>query len=1147
MTYSAYSSVISATTDPLTHFSPDLPGQMHCFVLAPEVIFQARVNMSSVTYPIDAITYDTVTHGTYSDVLPGMTVVFGDSALAENYGRQRIRKAPTSSVLYIGRSSEGEHFGEVNISDNLYITVWNLREVWSKIPYINSIGVAFKDSDLAVGTYTTNIPPVANTGPGFAATIDRTTNTITCTFDGTNSFATVEGASITGYLWDVDDGTITVGSDTDDTITATFPAGFRYISLTVTDSNSQTHTAYCPVYARDYYPNVDTSVGTFEITNHKITPQGQEISIRIREALASSSYPDGTLVMVWEGEPSGPTDRSHMVFVGWHHTDPASITAGRTANLMDTTLNCLDVAGKLATLPGFPQTVERNATPSFWTQMADTTMFRYLHYLLLWHSTALEVADWQYHGATDNYPFVVLSSDGASLWDQVSRRAKSLIPDYMMTCNTLGQLATISDPMLQPTSSRITTVQAALDESDWIDIKYTHQRPPRVNWLRSNAILSSASTISSLFCVAPGESPAQGELSQEQGEKLAISQQALNDCEGHRYARLNAPNGTFTITLATGDDHDIEPAALTWVTLTIGSAYAAQRGLNFTAANGLVSEINISYDHNRTGLVKTVQIIWEKETSGWPAVTSVVDPNAAPAPEFLLPSVGYTLASPTGLGTVYAMSGKKLQRTRSLAAGSPTWEDITPAGLTSGNPLYDFALDYYSPTTTGYLAGRDGVYKCTNLDGTPTWSHIITDSDINGYCGESIATLGWGKLLVSPVKKDWVAFFWGFDTHTDVIGIISTNAGSTWTAATVLSGSSYRPTTPGCIDVVPHLIGGYLYLYAADSGSGIILKSTNNGATWTTVGTMPAAPTSPGLVRCLHCPYDGNGDGNIFYATATKHSTDYGMVLKFTDGGVAAVTEMTQVAAGTELITDLKNRDFSSASDWTGSNWSESSNTLLHSAGSTAAATLTNAHLTPGGIVSGVDYLISYDIVGRTAGDVTPAIGAVSGGAQHTVGTHTQTITAAANNADISFTPSSDFDGAIDNISVSLKYSYGSGPKRGGIESYLQDGDKLIYWSERLSNEIEKLWKSTDGGATWTKADATGLGITSNEWVMASARFQYDPNIIYVLTNKHVYVSTDGGVNFSNKSGDISLNSSGNDFEYLENYGNAVIVSLWVE
>ena len=117
----------------------------YLYVLRPTIVFQALVNMASVSYPLTSITFDTVTTGAYTDVRPNMTVFIGSSAGAYDQGRQRIRSAASSSVLTIGRSSRGTRPGEVNVTDNAYITVIDLKEVWAKIPYITPDGISFKD------------------------------------------------------------------------------------------------------------------------------------------------------------------------------------------------------------------------------------------------------------------------------------------------------------------------------------------------------------------------------------------------------------------------------------------------------------------------------------------------------------------------------------------------------------------------------------------------------------------------------------------------------------------------------------------------------------------------------------------------------------------------------------------------------------------------------------------------------------------------------------------------------------------------------------------------------------------------------------------------------------------------------------------
>lgn len=632
--------------------------QLRLFLLQPAVVFRAQVNQAIFEYPLAEVAWDGLTLGAIANIQPGMTVVFGSSLGVDDLGRQRIRKAATVDTLYFGRSSRGMHDGEVDLADNAWIEVWDDYRVWAKIPQMPVVGetvVTYKDHDLAVGTNTTAPPPVANCGPGYAATSDPITDLITVDFDASNSFAIAGGASISGYSWDVDDGTITVGTSSSAQITATFPAGFRWVSLTVTDSNGKSHTARAPVYARD--PSSDTSIHAFEITRHTITPQGQQISLRILEDIPATTYPDGTLVLFWDDD-TVTADRDHMQFVGWHHTDPAQIAGARTGTLRDVTLECLDVAGKLAMLPGFPQALYADSvrdtatTPTItWEYMISPTIRKYLHYLLHWHSTALDLADFRFRGVSTDYPFLVLESSGASLFDQVDSRAQQLTPDHRLTCTRRGQLAVWPDPMLLDPVDRTEVYQGEITQNEWVEMRYSHQRPPRVYWLRAGAIVAQDTPvyradgeldIPTVFCVAPGTAPGQGEIQQEENERLALNQDALNHVTGHRYARLNSPDSRFTIQLVGDSDLALEPADLEWVRVYLSPDVAAQRGQYFETMagilllyfeRGLVHSIDIRYSHSHTGLLRTATLEWEREVVGTPAVT-VIPPVAEPADDY---------------------------------------------------------------------------------------------------------------------------------------------------------------------------------------------------------------------------------------------------------------------------------------------------------------------------------------------------------------------------------------------------------------------------------------------------------------------------------------------------------------------------------
>lgn len=102
---------------------------------------------------------------------------------------------------------------------------------------------------------------------------------------------------------------------------------------------------------------------------------------------------------------------------------------------------------------------------------------------------------------------------------------------------------------------------------------------------------------------------------------------------------------------------------------------------------------------------------------------------------------------------------------------------------------------------------------------------------------------------------------------------------------------------------------------------------------------------------------------------------------------------------------------------WTGTNWaaSDPAGCAEHTAGSTAALTQVIT------LQAGKSYRLTYDVVSRTAGSITPAVGGTSGTTVSTNGTFTELIVAAGN--DITFTPTSAFDGCIDNVILTLDES----------------------------------------------------------------------------------------------------------------------------
>lgn len=637
--------------------------EFHIYLDTPAPIFRARLNMpGTITYPITALTFDTVTLGAYTDVVTDMTLILGTTLGADDLGRVRVQNVATSTTIPVGYISQGLEDGTLTVVDNCFVEAWEDFRVWARIPR-EIDGIFYKDADFAVSDYMTEIPPVSNCGIGTADYIDPITEVITVTFPSGGSdlsYAMADGATIATYAWDVKGGTITVGTSASAVITATFPPGKWWVALTVVDSNGKSHISRCPVVAID--PANDVTA-PFKVGSHRIAPGGQQFEIRILNDLSRTTFPDGGLVMFWADSPADPELRDHMKFIGWHQSDNVTIRATPQGNIRETTLQCLDVAGRLDTLPGFPQALERGEgeeneeeeiVPN-WAYMPNLTLRKALHYLAHWHSTALALADFILPDELEDYPSMRLDSTGSSLYDQINSRAQSAVPDYWFTCNTKGQLSVRPDWMLLDFNDRPDAAGRIITEDNWSDLQVTYNRPPKFYALRSSAVVCSEDwlmlggeqTLPLAFCIAPGNAFAQGVAESVTGEKLTPSQEVLNHCEGHRWARINARYGTFTITLPTEDISDFEPASMLPAQLNISATTAAQRGLDATELRGLVKSIDLTYNETPGGTWVQPRLTFEREVEGAPAVTVI--PEVPEDPDYETPDPPPVTVPPDGL------------------------------------------------------------------------------------------------------------------------------------------------------------------------------------------------------------------------------------------------------------------------------------------------------------------------------------------------------------------------------------------------------------------------------------------------------------------------------------------------------------------
>jgi len=895
----------------------------YLFVHAAETVFAARVNQASLTYPIRQVEYDSVTTGAYGDIQIGQAILFGSSAGASDLGRQRIRSAPDADTIFFGWSPRGIRDGAVNLADDAYITVLDDYRAWSRVQRITKKGVLYKDYDIAIADGTPS-PPVANGGEAVAQLVDGS-NQITIDFDGSNSFVTAPGASISTYAWDFGDGT-PASAATATVSGVVFPTGFRWVHLTVTDDNGKTHTHHIPVLAASPSGAGQNVITQFEVTTQTLRQDGQSIAFSIFADLPNTTYYDGCLVIYFETEYydnveaylAGPTDRENVKFVGWHDVESESLNTSEATYTTGLEINCVDIGGRMRQLPAFPQVVLRDASPATWLELDTANTDRYIHYLLHWHSTVLDIAPFTWSGTGETYALPRFQSPGQNLWEQVSFRAQSIA--HALTVTQRGALGITPDPMLQDAGDRTATVIVDIDETQWSNITYTHTRPPRVYWLWGNAVVASTDEadaanmrIRGVYCIAPGRAPGQGENEQTQGEQLVNAttpQDELNAREGHRYAaRLNPFETYYEVELVPSGDAGIEPALMQWVRLTIPPDLAGKRGASFTLERFLPFEVEIV--HNNVTQTKTYLPLLERETEGTPAATSVPDTGNVlpdtPSPSdwpFIYTDALDSSELQRGQGTIAAFdSAGNLHITSDFTtpaeAGGPTWTTTDLTGLSPAlagtylcmvgdpfSPLYLGAGD----TVNGWILTSTGIYSITDVfgvSGGPTLTLQHTHATPNA---------DYGFIATGVGVQNWVVVAINYTNTVGTKCIRTTDGGSTWTESVISSHYNTNATfgLPHSPPLYPSSFVAGLVYAGAHTATGVnpagdLYRSTDYGATWA-VASTPDVNFQNFNGGTFNIPWHDNAGQLLCYSGGWNAGTAY---IRRTESDGVTITDIT--------------------------------------------------------------------------------------------------------------------------------------------------------------------------------------------------------------------------------------------------------------
>lgn len=815
-----------------------------------------------------AFNYDHVT-GDYTDVRAGMTIDIGSTPGARDIGYTRVRKVPTSSVMYIAETAAGD----LPLADNLYFTVRNEYLPWRRLPrgvgaqidgatYTNDLTL-YIDYDIEYVSQNDYFPPKPNItraadsllAPKPAGYLDTGELYRTITVSAAQSLSFADG--IASVSWDIEDCTLPTGTLADETITIRVPEGFRYIHLTVVDNNGESSTMHYPLWAHgdSYAPLIN-----FKVTSDETNEIGRNMNFEFfgtDYSVSETVLPRMALICYWEQEDLSKGETYRDQYLGWAKREATMLRLYRTRYTLETT----GIAGNLDSQWGSSLYIyDPLETPDRWYEMRDMTIDKVAYFILHYFSTATTICN--FYPPMNTYPTKGEIIEIGTVWRQLVEMVKGYYgvanADSLNSIWVRVNYCYLTQGERDSLGIAGTITRDKLTDESAITIKRELQN--RISQVKGGGSSFDGENNVVYASVAPGRVRGGGTADEEApGQRLPVSgsQTELDRVTGHHYAFVNNPYDDITLNLI-GDEDIYEVAHQK--PLLLDDSIDSVSGTTYLG-NVIPRAISVSHS-NAIGRQKSVALQCYGETSGNPGEWEVppeddvdivippVDPGdggGGGTPGLILGSGTYDLGFVDTNGYLYMADTRPT---------SPVWSrlNLTTLGMTGSDAII-YIIDAFNQDN-GVLITSTSAYRMTNV------------SSVSRALGNAYP-LRYTSYYRSLQSERGVSGFFAIASHdnTDTRSgsdvDVTLNAGVTWTRYQNLFGTFYTgdgdDLYPGCY-VFAGTLGKILTSgYNGSPSSQSVLKVTSNyGANW----ADNDANARIGLVSDIHCPLE---DESIIY------------------------------------------------------------------------------------------------------------------------------------------------------------------------------------------------------------------------------------------------------------------------------------------
>ena len=835
------------------------------------------------------------TTGSHTNTREHMTVDFGTTPGATDLGQARLRGA-SATALNLSETAPGA----LPIADNDYFSVKRTWRPWLVLPrgvssangtpYTNQITM-YVDYDIPYNDQNENFTPKANitrsaTVPfapkpagfvdGFKTVSPQTYRTMVLS----SAFSFCPDDTIASQTWDVQDGTITVGSDSDQTITVRFPVGFRWISLTVVSTTGgKSGVMYFPIWVHDenYMP----------LTRfHKVrdtTADWREVELEFfQQNTSETNIPKGAVLCCWEFDPfwgEDIPDQYRDQFLGWNKEDTTLFRKNDPRN----NISISGLAEWLNRYRAIPMRVyDPLGQASSWFEMENISNDKLAYYLLKNFSTAFQIGNLFLSGNNDRLKSLDLT--GNSLFGQVQYAVQGY--QGVARSDSLNAIWIRKRYPYMTVFERAAVDRVmALTQSD-----RTHNSPLRLSrrrWFAVASVLGSGGSFNGTTQTiynsrAPGRTPLDSNSEQDApGINLPTtdSQTVLNWLTGQHLAVLNNANDSVPYQVLPNLDC-IEPA---WEEPILLSDINPDTGLVISNKEFLTKEINLIHENPYEGQGKRVEYTLTEVTLGAAGQTVEViedttDPidYEPPTDIYPIPTNPYVsyeegLGLYPGIGSIVAWAtNEHCYITDDFENASPTYADNT---LTVDGDHYDSVVDPWTyidgtPNTEGWYLSANRVYKASitparavNLTSLYAFNWDVNDVVVNLGIHTNIAARNFVAVIayITNAVTTSRTGQWLFTTRDGVNwsgGQISTNIGG--------GEGGFNNPKRAALFVSAHNPGHLFTMDKSSSTNVRLLKNTNYGVgAWSTLANINVGTN--GQPIAIFIPYPNNSDDGVIF------------------------------------------------------------------------------------------------------------------------------------------------------------------------------------------------------------------------------------------------------------------------------------------